>query len=321
MDKALVERISLILIIALLLAVFCFGCTTREPITIDQSDQTGLEGTYDASTGVYCDCPYGPDPQQKFDFALPQNKDASGLYVFVHGGAWISGDKDEFRDSLSNAASVGYVAASINYRFISESVHMDDILEDLSLALGKIKSEAETQGINLDKVAFAGLSAGAHIALLYSYKCLDEAPIRPVAVISYSAPTDLCDPEFIENSDLGDTAGMLALLSNLCGFSISEEDYKNQTGNFDEWSNAVQTYSPVYWVTEKSVPTVLAHGKKDTIVPFSNAIKLDEVLTSNNVTHQFVVFPESGHNLDKDLESKEQTDSAISHYIQTYLNN
>lgn len=309
-------------IFLMIMLLFCTGCThNEESSSSDQSSEVEQADISITDSGTYYDYAYGSDPLQRLDLVIPEETSAvKGLYVIIHGGAWISGDKEEFKNSIKNAASHGYVSAAINYRFISESIHMDDILDDITAALVQIKTLAEGRGVELHKVVFSGWSAGAHIALLYAYKCADVSPIPPAAVISYCGPTDLIDPAFIEESDLGDKAGMLDLLNKLCGVSISEEDYNNQTGNYEEWRSALQFYSPVYCVTENSVPTVMGHGKKDTIVPFSNAVKLDEVLTTNSVTHQFIVFPKSGHNLDQDAESIKQISAAESQYVQTYLN-
>ena len=315
------RQILLLVIVLSVLLGFSFGCAHNEDYeSSDQSNETEQSGSSDAVSGVYYDYAYGADPLQCLDFVIPMEDDVKGLYVIIHGGAWISGDKKELRNSINNAAAHGYAVAAINYRFISESIHMNDILNDITEALYCIKDLAEEHNIKLQKAVFSGWSAGAHLSLLYSYKCASESPICPVAVISYCGPTDLTDPEFIENSELGDTASMLDLMNKLCGISISQNDYYDHTGNYKEWIDALQSYSPVYCVNEKSVPTVLGYGKKDTIVPFSNAVKLDQALSDNNVTHQFVVFPESGHNLDKDEESIQQMTSAESQYVQTYLN-
>lgn len=309
-------------IFLMIMSVFLAGCThNEESSNSDQSNEVEQADTSITDPGAYYDYAYGSDPLQRLDLVIPEETSAvKGLYVIIHGGAWISGDKEEFKNSIKNAASHGYVSAAINYRFISESIHMDDILNDITAALTQIKTLAERRGVELHKVVLAGWSAGAYIAMLYAYKCADVSPIPPAAVISYCGPTDLIDPAFIEENDLGDKAGMLDLLNKLCGVSISEEDYNNQTGNYEEWCSALQFYSPVYCVTENSVPTVMGYGKKDTIVPFSNAVKLDEVLTTNSVTHQFVVFPKSGHNLDQDDESIQQIIDAESQYVQMYLN-
>ena len=58
-------------------------------------------------------------------------------------------------------------------------------------------------------------------------------------------------------------------------------------------------YSPVTFVSS-AVPTLIAHGQKDTVVPYSNAETLDSALTENGVTHMLITYPNSGHALEND---------------------
>ena len=221
--------------------------------------------------------------------------------------------------TLTYAASLGYAAGAINYRYLSDTVHMDGLMADVAAALGKMKELAAGQGMQLDKVLLTGSSAGAHMSLLYAYRYAASSPVRPAAVVSFCGPTDLCDPAFIEQNELGDTAGIIGLMNQLCGVTISEADYYNHTGQYDQWIEALRAYSPLTYVNAQTVPTVLGHGCKDTVVPFSNAEALNAALETNGVTHVFVEFPNSGHGLDKDADATSQMYTLLSQYAQTYL--
>jgi dipeptidyl aminopeptidase/acylaminoacyl peptidase len=59
---------------------------------------------------------------------------------------------------------------------------------------------------------------------------------------------------------------------------------------------ALKKISPVTYIAG-AVPTLLAHGEKDTIVPFSNAERLDNALPAGKKLG-FLKFPNSGHGLD-----------------------
>ena len=269
---------------------------------------------------TYYDYAYGSAARQTLDLVLPPNGSGdTGLVLYIHGGAWIQGSKDAYRDALNTAASLGYAAGAINYRYLSDTVHMDSLMADVSSALGKMKELAAGQGMQLNKVLLTGSSAGAHMSLLYAYRYASGSPVRPVAVVSFCGPTNLCDPVFIEQNELGNTAGIIRLMNQLCGVTISEDDYRNHTGRYDQWMEALRTYSPLSFVNAQTVPTVLGHGRKDTIVPFSNAEALDAALTSHDVTHVFVEFPNSGHGLDKDADATSRMYTLLSQYAQTYL--
>ena len=297
-------------IIAFFTGLFSGGKKPEQP-TPEPSNPTAY---------TYYDYAYGNEARQRFDLVLPENKSGqTGLVLYIHGGAWIQGNKDGYRDTLTYAASLGYAAGAINYRYLSDTVHMDGLMADVAAALGKMKELAAGQGMQLDKVLLAGSSAGAHMSLLYAYRYAASSPVRPAAVVSFCGPTDLCDPAFIEQNELGDTAGIIGLMNQLCGVTISEADYYNHTGQYDQWIEALRAYSPLTYVNAQTVPTVLGHGRKDTVVPFSNAEALNAALETNGVTHVFVEFPNSGHGLDKDPDETNRMYTLLSQYAQTYL--
>ena len=270
---------------------------------------------------TYYDYAYGSESRQRFDLALPENASGEkGLILFIHGGAWIAGNKNDYRDAINYASSLGYAAAALNYRYLSDTVHMDKLMEDVASALAKIKSLAAERGVQLNKVLLTGTSAGAHMSLLYAYHYAPASAIRPVAVVSNCGPTDLCDPAFIEQNELGNRKTMIDLMNKVTGVTISEADYSNHSGQYDAWLAALRAYSPLTYVTAQTVPTVLGHGQKDTVVPYANATALDAALTQQGVRHDFVVFPNSGHALDQDADASARMNNLLVQYVQDYLN-
>ncbi len=98
------------------------------------------------------------------------------LVVVVHGGGWAhanprvgAGFKD-FPSVLAYLAQRGYVVASIEYRLSGEAPFPAQV-EDLQAALGFLRSGAARFGIDPDRVALWGLSAGAQIAALHATRC------------------------------------------------------------------------------------------------------------------------------------------------------
>lgn len=260
---------------------------------------------------------YGSGERQVVDIAFPENpKSENGLILFIHGGAWIEGDKSPYRDTIRYVASIGYVGATMNYTYISEKSDILDIMDDVDLCLKAVKAEAKSRGFDLSKVILTGSSAGAHLSLLYAYSRRDTAPIKPVAVASNCGPTDLAtyDENFIMHNAIGNHEYMLKLASYCCGKEVTLENYNEPDIQF-----ALKTISPLYYVASGAVPTIIAHGKKDTIVPYAQAQRLDAALTQAGVTHQFVTFPNSGHSLADDKAESDLATQYLLQYIETYL--
>lgn len=271
-------------------------------------------GQGSSSDYVYKNLAYGSHDRQVMDLYLPEENDGEvGLMLIIHGGAWIAGNKDEYGPALKTACNdLGFAAAAINYRYISENTDIHDIMDDIGASLGKIKETAAAKGININKVLLTGSSAGAHLAMLYAYSEKDTAPITPAAVVSNCGPTDLADENFFINNDLGDEEFVSLLFSYACGQKFT---YAERAAALD----ALKAVSPLYYVDENTVPTVINHGEKDTIVPYSNATAIVEKFRQYGVPYDFNSYPNSGHELGKDEENIDIADDLLYEYLMTYL--
>lgn len=259
---------------------------------------------------------YGSHERQKLDVYFPEEHDGEvGLFLLIHGGAWIGGDKSSCTETgLVAARDFGLVGAAINYHYISDSTHMDTLMNDIDLALAKIKAMGAEKGINVNKVMFMGFSAGAHMSLLYAYSKADTAPIKPVAVVSCAGPTDFTDESFYINNSIGDAETMATLFSWAGGKSFTYADRANA-----EVRSSLEAISPLNYVSANSVPTIINHGDKDTIVPYSNAVNLDAKLTEYGVPHHFNTYKNDDHGLGNDKATDKIAESHLFEYINTYL--
>lgn len=263
---------------------------------------------------AFLDMSYGTHERQIVDLCVPDDASGDiGMVLFIHGGAWIAGDKESYTSGMNyGASSLGIATASLNYRYISEDVDILDILDDIDAALAKVKQKGAEVGVNINKVLLTGDSAGGYLSLLYAYARKATAPITPVAVISNSGPTDLYDDNFYHNNALGNTAEMSDLMSKACGKRF---DYANKASAMAE----LYSVSPVAYVSADCVPTVINHGDSDTIVPFSNALTLDALLTQYGVEHVLNVYKGADHDLGKDDEAKARADELLFGYIDRFL--
>lgn len=264
----------------------------------------------------YNDITYGEHERQKLDLYLPKEKigETVGLILLIHGGSWIGGDKSVYESKLDNyCGKYGYAAAAINYHYISSEFYSDDIMQDIFLSLTRIKEFALEKGFNIEKVMLTGSSAGGHLALLYAYKYAETSIIKPVAVANYSGPTDLSDSNYYVNNE--NASSYLDLFSLLSHTTFNKDNYLN-----DDSINKMLEFSPVSYVNEKSVPTIICHGKKDDIVPYSNAEILKQRLDFYNVKSDLITYNNSGHSLSNDKKQREKATKLFLQYAQTYLN-
>ncbi len=268
---------------------------------------------------TYYNLSYGEHERHTIDLCIPKNTEKAGLVLYIHGGGWFMGDKDVYRDRLVEVSEkFGIVCAAMNYRYVCDDIDINDIMDDVDAAMVCIKETGKKHGVDINRSILTGASAGANLSLLYAYSRVENSAIPPVAVMSDCGPTDLTDDYYFYNPELEKGNGMgkkdfiEQLLSWTCGKKVTYETR-------GEAAEAIKKVSPLYYVTENSVPTIINHGVKDDIVPFRNAVELDAKLTECGVEHYFNVYPNSDHGLANDPDCSEKSMQQFYGFIEKYL--
>lgn len=263
---------------------------------------------------VYKDVSYLDDLACKMDIYIPRSVDIDepqGVILFIHGGSWSGGDKSDEALRSRLLASFGYVTASINYTLWTEETKYDynvlDVLDEIDAALFGIRAFLSEQGIEVSKVAIAGYSAGAHLAMLYSYSRHGTAPLDIAFVSSMAGPSDISEDAW--GRDMAKRVGF-----RLTGVEITDEIL--DSGKADALLASV---SPVTYVTPDSPPTLIMHGGKDDVVPVANADSLISQLEQNSVTHDYVYMDRSNHMLIQNPLAHVTYFGLMLKYCRTYL--
>lgn len=250
-----------------------------------------VNGSFHPQTYLYKET---EDKDLKLDIYYPDTiRNKYPLVFFSHGGAWVSG----FRNQPNNVswcrylASKGFAVASIDYRFGYKN-NMDDILSDYTDALEYIKENSNSLSIDKDNIVLMGLSAGAHLALLYStYYSFnkDTEKMKGIkGVVSYYAPTDLtCLLEF-DNKSLFAKFATRQTLKNSPSEKYDPYDY----------------YSPINWLSNNMVPTLLVHGKLDNTVPLKSSVDFAKELKSFNIDYNLLIHKKGDHSFDTQLKDR-----------------
>ena len=114
----------------------------------------------------WLDVPYGTkSPSQVLDIFLPEEGDGPfPVYVFVHGGAFMFGDKGDvqFLHAI-DGINRGYAVVSVNYRLVPELL-MPGAIYDVKAAIRFLRAHAAEYLLDADRIAIGGNSAGAYYA-------------------------------------------------------------------------------------------------------------------------------------------------------------
>lgn len=116
---------------------------------------------------------YGPNSKNyyilKYNSDNVQNKNIN-LAILVHGGGFIGGSAEQMvNSSLANFfLDKDYVVASLGYRLCPDVIWPKPV-EDVVSGANNLISKLQTQGLNLNKIIYAGASAGAMAGALSLY--------------------------------------------------------------------------------------------------------------------------------------------------------
>jgi acetyl esterase/lipase len=243
-------------------------------------------------TKALLDLPYVPQAhvRQKLDLFLPAEGKGWPLVAWIHGGAWLRGDKSD--NPALRFMSQGYAVASINYRFSQDAIFPAQI-EDCKAAIRWLKAHAREYGYDGDRIGVWGASAGGHLAALLGTSAdvndFDAGPgprvsTRVQAVCDFCGVSDVLalgrqlTPEFRYPFDTPDSP-----LTLLFGGRVPER--KEQ---------AVRA-SPLTYVSPDDPPFLLVHGDRDLTVPIGQSELLHDMLRNASVDSTFHVAKGEGH--------------------------
>ncbi|KAL9538669.1 hypothetical protein MBANPS3_010763 [Mucor bainieri] len=121
---------------------------------------------------------YGPtegEDARSVDLYLPaaQASKSSPLIVFIHGGAWRTEDKADYKQLCTGFSELGYACASVNYRLSLKendkqpTIQHPDHIIDVGKAVEYLYNHpAASEQYNPKQIYLVGHSAGAHIAMM-----------------------------------------------------------------------------------------------------------------------------------------------------------
>lgn len=205
------------------------------------------------------------------------------LLIWVHGGAWMRGSKDEFLTRNGNLArsliAEGYAIAAVNYR-LSHQARFPAQLRDINSALNFLVEQAEQLNIDTSKLTLMGRSAGGHLASLVAtshnnfgtsnlYDKSDFPKYNIISVVSFFGVSDL--EQLKGNSGRVDHDAPDSAEAKLLGASPRSRP------DLAKWA------SPTHYVSLKSPPFILLHGDSDGVVPDTQSTLLKSVLDDSDV--------------------------------------
>ncbi|MFS4418033.1 alpha/beta hydrolase fold domain-containing protein [Maribacter sp. 2307ULW6-5] len=229
-------------------------------------------------------------------------KGKAPLIVFVHGGAWKKGDKDDYLPYLISYAKKGYVTATIQYRLSGTAKYPAQLL-DVQSAVKWLKEHAEHYHIDPKKVAMVGGSAGGHLVMMNAYTTNSQSlgengfSSNVQAIVNFYGPSDLVHEEARDKPPVEYLMGK----------------------TFEEAPEAYKRASPIYAVTEAAPPTITFHGTLDELVPYGQSDRLHEKLKEKGVPSYYHKLKGWPHTMDMSVKVNAFCQYQMDRFFEKYI--
>lgn len=242
----------------------------------------------------------------ELDIYQPKNfSQKSPVVIFVHGGAWVFGDKisvsQDYRQYvLDDLIKNHYTVISFNFSGISNGNHLNKTLQDFADVLKWINENSEEYKLDTDNIGIWGGSSGAHIAMLAAYnqhKYINSEFPKLKYVVNFFGPSDLNE---LFKTDANKLLLKAFKMSYPKTYNIRKQKIQQLTG-FDintqkeEAIKKSKEFSPITYITKQTVPTLIFHGTSDSTVDISQSQMLADALEKNKVYHQYFVLDNAKH--------------------------
>ena len=170
------------------------------------------------------------------------------VVVFIHGGGWRNGDKDQSLWQCFRYASDGFIAITVSYRLIDEAP-FPQCIEDVKTAIRYIKSLSNEYPIDTDHIGVWGYSAGAHLALM----------------VGLSHENEWFRSDLYRDFD----SSVKCVVAIAAPTYFSNENRRNSVMSETQRRNLsfLERVSPLSYIHESQLPVLMIHGTKDAIVP------------------------------------------------------
>lgn len=138
---------------------------------------------FSARAEVLADLRYGARPREVLDVILPERPKAGApMHVFVHGGYWRSGEKENYRFVAAPVLAAGGVAALVEYDLMPGE-RLDVLVGQVRRAVLWLQEHARDFGADPARLTVSGHSAGAHLASFLAATGVDEKEAPPLPAL------------------------------------------------------------------------------------------------------------------------------------------
>ena len=205
-------------------------------------------------------------------FGESDSSEPKPAIVFFFGGGWNSGSPGQFENQARHFAKRGMIAMTADYRVKSRhGVKVVECVKDAKAAIAWVRENAQRLGIDPNKIAASGGSAGGHLAACTGTISGFGSDERPNAMILFNpaialAPIAGWEPRGSKPELSAERLGVEA-----------------------------RVISPAHHIGPQTPPTLILHGKSDKTVPYASVVAFESVMKKASRQCKLVGYDDAGH--------------------------
>jgi len=198
--------------------------------------------------------------------------------VLIHGGAWMGGNKSDMEKVAAELTKHGYACFAPNYRLTSDGPWGKGSpwpaqFEDLKKFLVYLQANSGSFGVDRDKIASLGISAGGHLAQMLH---LRDPVVHTKTACDLDGETDLRPPGNVVMSDYGD---IMELAGGVAGV------------NSISWMLPARRNAAQQAVCLDISHVFIIHGEEDSNIYVDQADRLAIALKNAGADYDYVRLP------------------------------
>jgi acetyl esterase/lipase len=257
-------------------------------LTVAGSAAAQLEPTTGFRQSTYATTPQGELQIHVVKPARMKASDRRPAIVLFHGGGWNRGKPGQFYVFGKHLAGRGMVVVMPEYRLKNDhGTTPAESIQDAFTAMRHVRQNAESMGIDPNRIAAGGGSAGGHLA----------------AALATVDPADFNSGD----SDVSTMPNALVLFNPV--YDNSPDGYGS--GRFDDWQKA----SPLHNIHADMPPTLVLLGDEDNLIPVSTAKAFQAKQKEAGVRSELIIYEGEGHGFFNRNPAQDQTQAAMDAFL------
>lgn len=264
---------------------------------------------------------YGSDPIQTIDCHLPSNPLNSLVVLLIHGGFWMSLYNRSIEDAVANdLVRLNLIVCNLDYRSFGNNGGFPNTFYDVSNGTDLLRTIAQEQGFNADRIIIVGHSAGGQLGGFLSGRFrlkpnqagFSVNPLRPIAFVSQAGVNNMWD-----GCDQADITGDGAVMKFLGG------NYHQYPQRYVQSSLAASTNPSIRDLYPSeflplNIPIQAITGSADDVVPITQTMDFVQQAKNAGDNCSEVIVPGEDHfvHLNPTSQSWNRTRAFILSFIQ-----